>query len=128
MPYNKPSTVEYIKSVIDLFESKKAFVGVVELYADFDVRLERNRTENRLINKPSKRNMGIEIQEEYLRKMESMYRYKANDDEILHENYLRIDNTHLSPSEAAAIIKDVYVTGERVMGEQSSPLRCTRNS
>jgi shikimate kinase len=111
MPFNKPSTVEYIKSLIKLFESKNAFVCVVELYADFDIRLERNKTENRLLNKPSKRKMGIQRQEEHLRKMEVMYRYKANDDEILqlHKNYLKIDNTNLPPAEAALKIKEVFV-------------------
>ena len=108
MPFNKPPTVEYIKSVIELFESKNSFICVVELYADFDARLERNKTENRLLNKPSKNNMGIERQEEYLRKMESMYRYKANEDEILHENYLKIDNTNLTPNEVALMIKEVF--------------------
>jgi hypothetical protein len=52
--------------------------------------------------------MGIKRQEEYLRKMESIYRYTANEDEILHENYLKIDNTHLSPDEAAIKIKEVF--------------------
>ena len=108
MPFNKQATVEYIKSIIELFESKNAFVCVVELYADFDVRLERNKTENRLINKPSKRNMGIQRQEEYLRKMETMYRYKVNDDEILHKNYLKIDNTNLSADVVAEMIKDKF--------------------
>jgi len=108
MPFNKPPTVEYIKSLINLFESKNAFVCVVELYADFNVRLERNKTENRLLNKPSKKKMGIQKQEEHLRKMESMYRYRSNDDEIFHKNYLKIDNTNLPPDETALIIKEAF--------------------
>ena len=108
MPFNKPPTVEYIKSLINLFESKNTFVCVVELYADFNVRLERNKTENRLLNKPSKKKMGIQKQEEHLRKMESMYRYRSNDDEVLHINYLKIDNTNLPPDETALIIKEAF--------------------
>lgn len=108
MAFNKPSNVEYINSLIKLFESKNAFICIVELYADFDVRLERNKTENRLLNKPSKVKQGIQKQEEYLRKMELMYRYKANDGETLHKNYLKIDNTNLSPDEVASIIKKVF--------------------
>ena len=108
MPFNKPPTVEYIKSVIKLFESKNAFVCIVELYADLNVRLERNITESRLLNKPSKRNFGLEKLQEHLCKMDSMYRYKSNEDESLHENYLKIDNTNLSPNEVAIRIKEAF--------------------
>jgi hypothetical protein len=52
--------------------------------------------------------MGMERQEEYLYKMESMYRYKANEDEKLHENYLRIDNTNLTPNNVASTIKEAF--------------------
>ena len=109
MPFNKPPTVDYIYSLIELFESRNAFVCVVELYADLEVRVERNKTENRLLNKPSKITVGsIQKQEEYLRKMESMYRYISKDGETLHKNYLKIDNTNLSASEVAIKIKEVF--------------------
>ena len=54
--FDSPANLEYIYSVIELYESKNAEIYVVELYADFDVRIERNKTENRLLNKPTKRN------------------------------------------------------------------------
>ena len=109
MPFNKPPTVEYIKSLIKLFESRNAFVCVIELYADLEVRVERNKTESRLLNKPSKKTVGsMQKQEEHLRKMDSIYRYTSRDGEALHKNYLKIDNTNLSPDEVAIRIKEAF--------------------
>ena len=109
MAFDKPSNVEYINSLIKLFEFKNSFVCVVELYAEFNVRLERNKTENRLLNKPSKIKMGIHRQEEYLHKMEQIHRYRSNENELLHKNYLKIDNTSLSPTEVAIKIKKEFI-------------------
>ena len=47
------SEYDYLQNVIDLFASNGAKCCVVELCADFDVRIERNKSENRLANKKS---------------------------------------------------------------------------
>ncbi len=78
----------------------------MELVADQAVRLERNRTENRLKNKASKRDLAVS-QERLLRE-DSRYRLVSREGEIPFENYIRIDNTRMEPEEAARLIKDKF--------------------
>ena len=75
----------------------------VELVADQQTRLERNATENRLKYKASKRD--IEASNARLLREDEKYRLESLPGEIPYENYLRIDNTKLSPEEAAKQIK-----------------------
>ncbi len=96
----------YISYVEELFASKGAEVYFVELEADYELRIERNKTENRLLNKPTKRN--LEKSETLFRSLESKYRLNSYEGEITKENYIRINNTELSPEEAALIIKNKF--------------------
>ncbi|WP_312701700.1 AAA family ATPase [Sedimentibacter sp.] len=98
---------DYIDYVEELFASKGADVYFVELEADYDLRIERNKTENRLLNKPSKRD--LEKSEEIFRGLESKYRLNSHDGEITKANYIRINNTNLSPQETAIIIKNKFL-------------------
>lgn len=68
--------------------------------------IERNKTENRLINKPSKRN--LEKSETLFNSIENMYRLNSFDGELAKENYIRINNSNLLPEEAALIIKNKF--------------------
>ena len=97
---------DYIRSVAERFEATGGNVYYVELIADQAVRLERNRTENRLKNKASKRNLAVS-QERLLRE-DSRYRLVSREGEIPFENYIRIDNTRMEPQEAARLIKDKF--------------------
>ena len=97
---------DYIRSVAERFEATGGNVYYVELVADQAVRLERNRTENRLRNKASKRNLAVS-QERLLRE-DSRYRLVSREGEIPFENYIRIDNTRMEPQEAAQLIKDKF--------------------
>ena len=97
---------DYIRSVAERFEATSGNVDYVELVADQSVRLERNRTENRLRNKASKRDLAVS-QERLLRE-DSRYRLVSRDGEIPFENYIRIDNTRMEPQEAARLIKDKF--------------------
>jgi hypothetical protein len=103
--FDLPSEYEYINSVINRFKTNGADACVVELRADFDVRIERNKTENRLEHKASKRN--IEWSESLLYG-ETKFRLNTHDGEEPFENYLKIDNTYIPPEKAAAIIKDTF--------------------
>lgn len=78
----------------------------VELFAPQEVRLKRNATENRLKNKPSKRD--IEFSNRLLIYDDNNHRMVSNDGEIPFENYIKIDNTDLSAEETARIIKDRF--------------------
>ena len=55
--FSSESDGEYIRGAADIFKRAGGEVYLVELVADFEERLRRNRTENRLLNKPGKRNL-----------------------------------------------------------------------
>ena len=62
--------------------------------------------ENRLLNKPSKRN--LEWREKDLLKSVEKYRFNSKENEIKEENYLRIDNTNLNANVVAEMIKNRF--------------------
>lgn len=93
-----------MQNVIDLFKSNDSNCYVVELCADFEERLVRNKSENRLLHKESKRN--LEWSEAEMRKTSEKYRLNSYDGESLpFENYIKIDNTTLAPDEVAKMIQ-----------------------
>lgn len=96
---------DYINNIIKIF--KDAEIYVVELVAPQEVRLQRNKTENRLKNKPSKRN--LELSEYLLVHDDANNRLESLDGEIPFENYIKIDNSNLSPESAAKIIKEKFM-------------------
>ena len=97
---------DYIDNLENMFKSNGAEVYYVELEADYDIRLQRNKTENRLLNKPSKRN--IEKSENLFKDIENRHRLNSYTGEIKKENYIKINNTHVSPENIAKIIKDRF--------------------
>jgi hypothetical protein len=104
--FDSPSAHAYIQAVLDLFELHGSKTCVVELYADQAVRQERNKTENRLLHKPSKRDLVLS--ESLRRESESQQRLNSCDGEQPFANYLKIDNTYLSPEAVAAMIKETF--------------------
>ena len=101
--FDMQSDWDYIKSVSDKFEATGGNVYYVELVADRAVRIERNKTENRLKNKASKRD--IVVSEDRMLREETKYRLVSKEGEIPFKNYIKIDNTNLEPSEVARMIK-----------------------
>jgi hypothetical protein len=99
--FDMPSDWEYITTLAARFDE----VYCVELIADQAVRLERNKTENRLKNKASKRDLEVSRQRLL---NEERYRLVSNEGEIPFENYLRIDNTNLEPDVVAQMIKEKF--------------------
>jgi hypothetical protein len=99
--FDMPSDWEYITTLAARFDE----VYCVELIADQAVRLERNKTENRLKNKASKRDLEVSRQRLL---NEERYRLISNEGEIPFENYLRIDNTNLEPDVVAQMIKEKF--------------------
>lgn len=93
-----------VKAITEIFSD--ADIYYVELMAPLETRLKRNKTENRLANKPSKRNTGFS--DTLILNDESKYRLISNDGEIQFENYIKIDNTNLEPDTVARIIKDKF--------------------
>ncbi len=104
--FDQKSDWDYVESVKSIFRPYGAEFYYVELVAPLEVRLERNRTENRLRNKASKRD--LEQSDRRLLGDAARYRLESLDGEIPFENYLKIDNTALSPELAAQRIKEQF--------------------
>ena len=96
---NHESDKEDIEGICKIFREQGADVYFVELEAELDARLARNETEFRLSQKPSKRN--IERSRNNILGWEGKYKMNLNGDFFFKENYLKLNNTHLS-AEAAA--------------------------
>ena len=105
--FDQQSDWDYIDKISSLFESRGSEVCFVELEADYDLRIERNKTPNRLENKPTKRD--VEKSENTFRILEEKYRLNSLEGEIQRKNYLRINNTDLQPEEVAQSIKDFFL-------------------
>lgn len=90
-----------------MFEKKGADVYYVELVASQEIRLQRNSTENRLKNKPSKRNLDFARKD--LLDTDEKYRTESYDGEITFPNYIKIDNSDLAPDVVARMIKDRFL-------------------
>jgi DNA integrity scanning protein DisA with diadenylate cyclase activity len=104
--FNKQDDWDYIDNVCNIFESQGGIVYLVELEAAVDERLERNKHPHRLSHKPTKRN--LERSEKDLKDSMKKYRMNSKSGEIKRENYIRIDNTNLSPEETAQKIKEKF--------------------
>ena len=111
MAFDIPSEWEYVKSLSDKFEATGGTVYYVELVADQEERLKRNKTENRLKNKASKRD--LEISDGRLQYEDAHYRLVSNDGEVPFKNYIKIDNTRLSPDVVASMIKEHFNLPDR---------------
>lgn len=109
--FDLQSELEYLQGIIDLFKANGADCFVVELCADFNVRLVRNKSENRLLHKESKRN--LEWSEAEMRRTSEKYRLNSYEGEKLpFENYMKLDNTDLPPEEAARKIMEYFTFEE----------------
>ena len=99
--FDMESDWEYVEHLVQKFDE----IYCVELIASQEVRLERNKTENRLLNKASKRD--IEASNNRMLK-EDTHRLVSNEGEIPFKNYLRLNNEHLEACEVAKIIKETF--------------------
>ena len=110
--FEEPHDTEYVRALTKLYQDAGAQVDYVELVAPQEVRLVRNKTENRLKEKASKRNVALS--EMRMLSSESRHRCNSEPGEVCEklridpERYLRIDNTHLSPEAVAEIIADHF--------------------
>ncbi|WP_416150102.1 shikimate kinase [Salipaludibacillus sp. HK11] len=97
---------DFVEKLCSTFSSQGAEIYFVELEASLEERLKRNKTPNRLEQKPTKRN--IKQSEQNLLSTMDRHRLNSDDGEIEQENYLRINNTELSPEEVARLIKSRF--------------------
>ena len=104
--FDMQSDWDYLRHVTDIFQLPQEDVYYVELVASQEVRLQRNRTENQLQHKASKRDVAASDQR--LLRDDSNHRCESLPGEIPFPNYLRIDNSNLEPEQAAAMIREHF--------------------
>ncbi|EEK78536.1 hypothetical protein bcere0009_25080 [Bacillus cereus R309803] len=104
--FDLQSDWEYINHIVSIFESKGGTVYFVELEADLDERLERNKSPHRLEHKPKKRD--IEWSEKNLKETLEKHRVNSLHGEIKSEEYIKINNTHVTAREVAKMIKEKF--------------------
>ena len=114
MGMDEAGEAEYLARLVEPYDGH---VAVVELVADLDTRLGRNRTEHRLAEKKSKRD--VDWSDANVRELEADYRMTSEpgrdapgDRLIAQWPHLVIDNTDLSADESADRILDWLVTDE----------------
>ena len=104
--FDMPEDWQYLEWVKSIFGLPEEEVYYVELIAPQAIRLERNQTENRLVNKASKRD--IQASNARLIQDDMNHRCESLPGEIPFANYLRLQNADLSAAQAAKIIKDTF--------------------
>jgi len=104
--FDAPEDTAYIVRVADIFRAHGAEIYCAELDAPQEVRLARNRTENRLAHKPSKRD--IASSEARLIRDDIQHRMISRDGEVPFEHFIRIENADVSPEEAAERIIQAF--------------------
>ncbi len=97
---------DYMEGIKNIFIEKGAEIYYVELEANIEERLKRNKTEHRLRHKPTKRN--IKWSENQVKESALNHRANSKDGEIKENNYIRINNTDTEPSVVAQKIKDRF--------------------
>ena len=100
--FDVPQEREAITQLADLFVTGGGGFYFVELFADLETRLQRNRTSYRMERKPSKKDM-VWSESNLLRDAEK-YRLNSQSDEFWFENHLKIDNTELEPDAVADMV------------------------
>ena len=106
MAFDQQSDWDYLEHVKNIFAPYGTEFYYVELIASQEIRLKRNATENRMKNKPSKRDLITSNQR--LIDDDRKYRCVSYEGEMPFENYLRIDNSDKSPDEVALFIKETF--------------------
>lgn len=97
---------DFVDEICAIFEEQGAEIFFVELEADLEKRVERNKTPHRLEHKPSKRD--VELTERKLKESAEKYRLNSEVGEIKRENYMRINNTNLEADEVARRIVEGF--------------------
>lgn len=104
--FDQQSDWDYVERIKSIFAPYGTEFYYVELTASQEVRLERNATENRLRHKASKRD--VELSNQRLLKDDAQYRLESREGEIPFPNYMKIDNSDLSPEQVAKRIQERF--------------------
>ena len=97
--FDHPEDAEAAALYAEPFVKRGGRVLYVELEATQDARLDRNVGADRLAEKPSKRD--LDRSRELLLEMDAAYQLNSTTEFDGRDDYLRVDNTDLSPAEVA---------------------------
>ncbi len=103
--YDQPGDRVYVERLRDIFESHGGRVIYPELWADLEIRLERNESGSRLAAKPVKRDLAASRR--HLLRVEDEHRLSSAGD-FPFSPHLLIDNSALTPTEAAEQIVEHF--------------------
>lgn len=106
MAFDMPSDWEYLEHVKGIFAPYGTEFYYVELIAPQAVRLERNKTANRLQHKPSKRD--LDLSDARLLRDDERHRCVSYPGEFPFDHYLRIENADKDPEEVAGMIREAF--------------------
>jgi hypothetical protein len=104
--FNQPGDDAEVEQYASIFRSRGGAVYYVELQATQDVRLARNESAFRLAEKPSKRDI-VESRRRLL-SMDADYQLDSGERFAGRADYVRIDNTNLSPRKVAQMVIDRF--------------------
>ena len=104
--FEKEEDWNFVNKIKSIYEKENGEFYIGELESDLEERLRRNKTENRLANKPTKRD--IEFSEKELIKSTQKHRLNSYDGEIKDKNYIKINNTNISAENTAKLIKEKF--------------------
>lgn len=99
---------DYLDSIVNIFNKYNEVIDVyfIELDADQKTRLERNGSEYRLSQRPSKRD--VEISNQRLIEDDLEGRFISKEGEVEYSNFLRIVNDNMSVEDQVKLIRDTF--------------------
>lgn len=103
---NSEEDRKYVDNVKEIFAPYDTEFYYVELVCSLEERVRRNKTENRLANKKSKRD--IEASERRLFEQDQKYRFESFNGEFDGEKFIKIDNTKHDAASVAKMIKEKF--------------------
>ena len=109
--FSREEDKQFLADICKTFEDANADISFVELKADLEERLRRNRTEKRLMEKPSKRD--LDKSEKRLLEMENRHEMKSGGSISLKYRHLTINNTGRSAEDVAIEIVDTLSVPRR---------------
>lgn len=103
---DQPSDKAFVDELVSILDQRGVSSYFLELAADTDERLRRNRSELRLREKPSKRDLVQS--DEHLLRSEVAYRLNSDGDFFYPDRHLKVNNTSLAPQVVARMAVDHF--------------------
>ena len=97
---------DFVDRMVQIFSKEGGSVYYVELEADPEERLKRNKAPNRLKHKPSK--MDFKASEEELIETDRKHVLNFKENEFTRSNYIKINNSRIDAIDAAKMIRDKF--------------------